>query len=127
MGYATTYDERNTTMSLKAIIALGLGIGIGVAIGAGVVWILTQPTIDELKRRIKLLENRVYEFQTRYENDLNAIREEHGLLYKQIQELRKTALAPEMKQKVEELFCTLEQAYQSKQVERKLPTYVYIG
>lgn len=64
---------------MKALIALGLGIGIGVAIGTGVVWILTQPTIDELKRRVKLLEDRVYEFQTRYENDLNAVREGYSI------------------------------------------------
>jgi len=113
-------------MSLRTIIALGVGIGIGVAIGAGVVWVLTQPTIDELKRRIKLLEDRVYEFQTRYENDLNAIREEYGILSKQIQELRKTALTQETKQKVEELFLMLEQAYQSKQAEREPSIYAYI-
>lgn len=64
---------------MKALIALGLGIGIGVAIGTGVVWILTQPTIDELKRRVKLLEDRVYEFQTRYENDLNAVGEGYSI------------------------------------------------
>lgn len=108
-------------MSLKF---LGVAVGIGIAIGAGVVWILTRPTIDELKRRIKLLEDRIYEYQTMYENDLNAIREEYSLLYKQIQELRKTALTPEMKQKVEGFFYTLEQAYQLKQAERKASTYV---
>lgn len=107
-------------MSLKVLIALGLGIGIG----AGVVWILTQPTIDELKRRVKLLEDRVYEFQTRYENDLNTVREEHSVLYRQIQELRKTVLPPETKQKVEELFQILEQTYQSKQAKTELPLYV---
>lgn len=111
-------------MSLKALVALGLGIGIGVVVGAGVVWILTQPAVDELKRRVKLLEDRVYEFQIRYENDLNAVREEYCILYRQIQELRKTALTLETKRKVEKLFQTLEQAYQSKRAKTELPLYV---
>lgn len=113
-------------MSLKALIAVGVGIGIGVVIGAGVVWAITQPTIDELRKRTRLLEDRIYEFQTRYENDLNAIREEYGILCKQIQDLKKTVLAPEMKQKVEELFCALEQAYQSKEKVRESRRYAYI-
>ena len=100
-----------------------LGVGVGLTIGAGVVWALTQPTIDDLKRRIKLLEDRIYEFQTRYENDLNTIREEHTIICRQIQELRATALTPETKQKIEELFQILEQAYQSKQSERERPSY----
>jgi len=104
---------------LLAILAFLTGLGIG----AGVVWVLTQPTIDDLKRRIKLLEDRIYEFQTRYETDLNAIKEEHSILYGQIHELRRTALAPETKQKVEELFQILEQTYQSKQSERERPSY----
>jgi predicted RNase H-like nuclease (RuvC/YqgF family) len=108
-------------MGLKDIILLG----IGALVGAGIVWFLTQPKIEEQKRKINLLESRVYEFQTRYESDLNAIREEHNILHKQIQELRASMLAPEMKRKVEELFFALEQAYQTKQTERKLPTYVY--
>ena len=121
MSYATTKMVENTT--LKRLIAFLIGLGVG----AGVVWILTRPTIDELKRRIKLLEDRVYEFQTRYENDLNAIREEYSVLYRQIQELRRTALTPETKQKVEELFQILEQVYQSKQAEREHPIYVYVS
>jgi predicted RNase H-like nuclease (RuvC/YqgF family) len=127
MSYAITYNEANTTMSLKALITLGVGIGIGVAIGAEVVRILTQPIIDELKRRIKLLEDRIHEFQTRYENDLNAIKEEHTILYRQIQELRRTPLTPETKQKVEELFQMLEQVYQSKLTERGTQIYVYVS
>jgi hypothetical protein len=98
---------------------------IGLVIGGGVVWAFTRPTIDELRKKVKLLEDRVYEFQTRYETDLNTIKAEHSILYGQIQELRKTALTSETKQKVEELFQILEQAYQSKQAEKQRPTYAY--
>jgi predicted RNase H-like nuclease (RuvC/YqgF family) len=98
---------------------------LGLVIGGGVVWTVTQPTIDDLKRRIKLLEDRICEFQTRYENDLNTIREEHTILYSQIQELRATALTSETKQKVEELFQILEQTYQLKQTGRG--SYGYVG
>lgn len=120
MGYVNTSNVRKTT--LRRLIEFLAVLGFGVFIG----WVLTKPTIDKLKRRIKLLEDRVYEFQTRYETDLNAIREEYSFLYRQIQELRETALTPETKQKVEELVYILEQAYQSKEVEREPPTYVYI-
>lgn len=112
-------------MSLKTLIAVGVGIGAGIAIGAGVVWVLTQPTVNELRRKVKLLEDRIYEFQNRYESDLNTIREEHTFLYNQIQDLKKTALTPEMKQKVEELLFTLEQVYQLKEEVKEPPTYDY--
>lgn len=104
-----------------------LGVGIGLTIGAGVVWVLTQPTVNDLKRRIKLLEDRICEFQTRYEDDSNTIREEHTIICRQIQELRATALTPETRQKVEELFQILEQVYQSKQSERERSSYVYVS
>jgi hypothetical protein len=90
----------------------------------GVAWVLTQPTVDELKRKVKLLEDRVYEFQTMYENDLNAVKEEYSILYRQIQEMRETVLPLETKRKVEELFQILEQAYQSKQTKTELPLYI---
>jgi|GEM_PF-5788737 len=114
-------------MSLRTLIAVGVSIGIGVAIGAGVVWVLAQPTIDELRRRVMLLEGRIYEFQTRYETDSNRIREEYSLLYNQIQDLKKTTLTLKMKQKVEELFYALEQAYPTAEEVKESPKYVYIG
>lgn len=107
---------------MRRLLAFLFGLGVGIL----VVRILTKPEIDKLKRRINLLEGRVYELLTRYENDFNDIRGELGFLYRQIQDLQKTALTPETKQKVEELLSMLEQAYESMYVEKEPPTYVYI-
>lgn len=86
---------------IEFLIALG--------IGAGVVWFITRPRMEELKRKIRLLEERVYELHTRYEDDFNTITEEYNLLYNQIRELKKTALSPQLKNKVEKLLFELEQ------------------
>ncbi len=112
-------------MSRWLAFLLGVGVTGGIAYVAYKVFV--EPAMEELKRRIKLLEDRICEFETTYNRDLNAIKEEHAILYKQIQELRKTALTLEMRQKVEELFCILAQAYQSKQTERGTQTCVYVS
>lgn len=100
-----------------------IGCIIGLSIGASAVWVLTRPKIDSLERKIDLLEDHINEFQTIHENDIKTLREEHIILNKQIQELWATALTPENKQKIEQLFQVLEQTYQTKQIEDVRPSW----
>lgn len=101
---------------------LALAALIGGVVGGGIVWLLTQPRVESLEKRVAKLESlefRVREFETTYHSDVKRIEDEYKFLWSKIQDLQKaTSQIPEMREKLESLLSRLETVTDSKLKEK---------